>query len=234
MESDRDPMARLDHAAALLRERRLDEALVEYEWLWRNIPARAPSLSGVRVSFMANRMGSLSAASQRARARFGELRDEARAAAESSIDLLSAARFDWLVLNEVLGETARTLAWFDGVDLQGTPVQRLSAFLHRLAPLLIERNRWTDLGRLQPEPLANLRQTYEILAGAIARPHEGAAALREAALASTRHVCRQQVLVLYRSLLAAGRAAEAGLVLDEALLLDDSQEIRALLAGVPS
>lgn len=220
----------MDAAAELLQQGRYDEALEHYQWLWQNVPSAAPGLAGVRVSFMARSMGALATAHPPARARFSELRDRAALAADGDADPLSAARFDWLVLNEILAEPDRTMAWFDGVELQRTPAGRRSAFLHRLTPLLIERHRWADIGRLEPAPMATLARAHEILRGALDQPPAGPAARREAAIASLQTVVRAQVVVLYRGLMAAGRSEDAAMVREEALRRDDSPALRDLLA----
>jgi hypothetical protein len=203
---ERDMMAREGLAHALLGAGLLDDALAEFDWLWRHVEEVDPEMGGVRVSFMAGRIGALCRESLAARLRFRALRDEAEAAARVA-GPSSKARFDWLVLNETLGEEELTLAWIDGV----APAVRASlppAFHHLLLRLLFARERWSDAGPLITDPLGQIEHAY----------------------LSTAASFRAQARAVYRSLRAAGRDAEAAAVKDAALARDRSPAMRAALS----
>ncbi|HEV8167296.1 MAG TPA: thioredoxin family protein, partial [Actinomycetota bacterium] len=150
---DRDMQGRLRVAQALLHARRLDEAASEYVWLWHNIARVEPGMLGVRVSFMAGAIATLVEQHDGARAQFTALRDGAEAqAGRDRAD--RDARFDWLVLNEVLGDDERTVAWFDAVKHDPSQADVVEHAAHRLVPKLEERERWADIGRIYRDPLA--------------------------------------------------------------------------------
>lgn len=236
-----DAKSRMEHAWTLYRSKRFDEALVQYEWLWRNIPAVAPELAGVRVSFMMGYIRDLCRSHAASRLRFRILRDEASQAADRDDDLLSGHRFDWIVLGDLLQEPVDALAWFDQVQpqLADHPDHRaLGKFLHRLAPLLIKKGRWQDLGRLRRDPLGELRQAEELRRMALEMHQKYPPQVKAEADQSVRQLFQQQVFELHRSLLSAGRSSEAESVFGEALRVDDDPDSRVRLevtvAAVPS
>jgi hypothetical protein len=90
--------ARARHAGNLLNAGRLEQALIEYDWLWRHVHLDAPSMAGVRVSFMATEMGHLCRQHPAAQEHFEALRDETEAAAEAQGDESNFdTRLDWMV-----------------------------------------------------------------------------------------------------------------------------------------
>jgi hypothetical protein len=203
---EHDMMAREGRAEALLRAGLLEDALAEFEWLWRHIDEVDPEMSGVRVSFMASRIGDLCRESLAARLRFRVLRDEAEAAARVA-GPGSKARLDWIVLNEELGEEDMTLMWLAGVEV---PVRASLSpgICFRLIRLLFARERWADAGPLITDPLGELEHAYLITAASF----------------------RAQARAVYRSLRAAGRDAEAAAVKEAALARDGSPAMRTALS----
>ena len=210
-----DAKSRIGIAWQLHRNREYDEALAQYEWLWRNIPTRAPQLGPVRMSFLATHIGQLAEDHPATRRRFNELRAETLKLAEASPEVASPARLEWLVLSEVMGRSGEMLAWFDKhhEQLAEAPDAMLARFLQRLAPVLMSTGRWKALGVLRRDPLGLLRRM---------QPRGAQADLS---------LCRQQAASLYRSLLAASRHDEALAVRHEAVARDHSDELRALLAA---
>jgi hypothetical protein len=159
---ERDMMDRNGLADALLRAGLLEDALAHYDWLWQHMAEVDPEMSGVRVSFMAGKIGELCQQSPPARARFVEHRDAAFAAASTADRPGLQACVDYVVLNHELGDSERTVTWLDGLG----PEQRRAlpdglVDLH-LVPLLLERQRWADAGALIRAPLEELdrRETY--------------------------------------------------------------------------
>jgi hypothetical protein len=223
-----DPQSRMDRAWKSLRTGRFDEALADYEWLWTHIPTDAPDFRGVRVSFLAMYIRQLCELHEPARRRFLQLRDVAAQAADSADDAADV-RFDWMVLNEIIDEGEASLAWFDRTDLSRLPDQRLNRILERLAPRLIKRGRWRDIGVLQRDPLGKVARYHEIMSTGVAHTANAPEEVRTSAAADLRMHWRHQVQVLYRSLLVADRGDLAAAVCQEALRLDDSPELRSLL-----
>ena len=114
---EHDMNGRLMLAKGMLAAGRNDEATDEFEWLWHNIAGVEPGMTGVRLSFMASEIATLIAAHPPARERFTRVRDQTAAALAAGGD--AATRLDWMVLNGLLGEDDRTVAWYDSG--QGRP-----------------------------------------------------------------------------------------------------------------
>lgn len=214
-------------AHAALSAGRLDEALPAFDWLWRHLLDQEPSMVGVRLSFLARAMGELCRLSPQARLHFQQLRDETEAAA--------GGRLDWVVLNEIVDETERTVAWFDGLapnvsaarTVLGEPL--LSRVRGRLLPLLRSRGRFADIAALYPDAEAELRGYHAVLTQAHQRTLERHPEDARDSGEAMAYLFREQAWVLTRSLQAAGRAEEARALADAALELDHTPELRAQL-----
>jgi hypothetical protein len=230
---------RLDGARQLSKAGRHDEATAEFVWLWENIDRVSPGMDGVRVSFMAKDIRELVDKHEPARVRFAEIRDGAASLAD--VDLTTARRrFDWIVLNEILGERERTLAWFDGVKSEERYALVLDRCALRLVDLLEERGRFADIGRLYKDPAATLAKQHR---GRLPPPHitaEPDADVPENIRHHMRKVLQmildrmpkqviEEAALMVKCLLAAGRSAEAEAVEREARRIDPSEEMRAAL-----
>jgi thioredoxin 1 len=223
IDPENDMSGRLKVAQALLQARRLDEATDEFAWLWHNMVQRQPAMTGVRVSFMASDIATLIARHPGARQRFTAIRGAIQRAAEGGD---SEARGDWVVLNEMLEDDDRTLAWFDAAKADAAQADTLERLATHLVPKLRARRRWADIGGLHRDPLATLARTQEIASEAVAGlPAEMAGELR----AAMTQFFRDEACLLSISLRAAGRANEAAQVEEEARRLDSSDELRTLL-----
>jgi hypothetical protein len=230
---------RLDAAEELSKAGRHDEATTEFVWLWENIDRVEPSMEGVRVSFMANEIRALVDKHDAARARFASIRDQAASLADA--DLTTARlRFDWIVLNEILSEPERTLAWFDGVKGDERYAFVLDRCAFRLLKLLQERGRFGDIGRLYKDPVRTLVKQHRARL-----PPPGITAEPGPDVSDTVRPLMRQMLqmlldqlpkeviedaaLMIKCLLAAGRTAEADAVEREARRIDSSEEMRAAL-----
>jgi hypothetical protein len=155
-------------ASMALADQRYDEATKGYLWLWNNIPgfddAYETGWMGVRRSFLLKPLGSLVSCHPPAHEAFSSLRDASTAGAPA-FDLTDwfGPRVDWLLLNQVLGQEDRTLDWFDSVkaDPRYAPVIEHCARL--LLQPLKESQRWADIGRLFPNPLAALAELHKFV-----------------------------------------------------------------------
>lgn len=220
---------RLRLAGDLLMAERLDEATEEYVWLWENMVRVQPSMAGVRGSFTAGEIARLVAEHDGARERFTALRD---AAGERMKEDPGAHRWldDWIVLNEVLGDEAATLEWWDRIKDSPGNEQIVSRVDFRLVDLLERNDRWADMGRLVRQPmreLANDVQLFEMILSRETprdtRPDAGGGARVDTAtmmrdLAVER--LRTSASRLYASLLAADRESEAAEIAAEAIRVE--------------
>jgi thioredoxin 1 len=225
--------ARHEFARGLMSARRYTEALAEYLWLWNHSLEAEPAWIGVRYSYLLVELTELVGLSEVTRQEFARLRAEAEAKVHAG-DLSDSVLADWFALNQVLGEEERSLAWFDRIKdalPSGLEVSRLEQWLG--APLK-SRQRWADLARLYPDPLAVLdrqvRLTREMLEGLEGEPQalsmpEMLEGMREFAMTSLRELASD----LLRSLDAAGRSAEGDQVVSRARELDSSPEMAEAL-----
>ena len=217
---EKEAHARLEEARRLLEAGMMETATEEYAWLWANIPRAAPSLVGVRVSFMLMDVEELVAEHAPARAWFEHARDRAAASARRASRI--GQRVDWIALNRTLGDEDRTIKWFDRVKLDPRYVDMLDRLAFWLMPGFAARGRWADLGRIVREPLRYIRAAHQPLEFWKESPGAG----REALSAMRAHF-REQCSMLLRCLLAAGRRDAASALQEEACRLDPSAKMKA-------
>jgi hypothetical protein len=215
-------------AQELTRAGRYDEATVEHVWLWEHMLEHEPAMVGVRMSFFASDLQRLVSLHAPARAAIEQMRDQAVPPASGPIDV-DAFR-DWMCLNGVLGEQARSLAWYDELPAANRP--RLGPLLeHDIIRLLIEAERWADAGALYDQPLATIDRGAKMLAHTPGNvPAEMLERFREMKCRSFRNSAAQ----LVRALRAAGRAEEVELVAQRARTVDPSEEMLQALADAKS
>lgn len=221
-----DMQARIGHAREMVEKGRRDEAAAEYEWLWKNMLAHSPSMYGVRLSFMAGDMKRLAAADEGAKARFTKLRDEAGAALRAE-KVTADQAIDWVALNGIIQDENATLEWFDRVKDQPRWRTILGYVERPVCELLIERERWADLGMLVGDPVASLRMEHQILEQV--RASVGGGEFQD----DTRQQIRRQqderfltrTAQVYGGLLAAGRNKEAAAYATQARTIDSSPEM---------
>jgi thiol-disulfide isomerase/thioredoxin len=211
--------ARLDLARMLVEDKKYEEAAEHYVWLWNNMLRFSPSMSGVRVSFMVGDMGRLLEHYEAARPKFTALRDaEALKLADPKG---KGDRGDWIVLNEMLGEDARTLEWFDATkDDRKARTDAYAQAGYTLEGLLLRHDRWADFGRLFPAPVQKVK---ELVARRRMNLRIEDAGEDEWA---NKHF-REEIAQLYAGMLAADRGAQAARVLQEAEKEDASPELKA-------
>jgi thioredoxin 1 len=181
-------------APKLLADKQYDDALLDYTWLWTEN----------RDGKLVDEIRQLVAEHSASRTTFTELRDAATPAPEAPIGDV----FEWITLNQIIGDSDASVRWYDEnrVDL---PPSRAVAQLVEVAvlPLLISRSRWRDAGVGLADPVATFQRMVK-------------------AKAPAREVAGNLVRALY----AAGREERANDVEFEAEAADPSPEMAAVLA----
>ncbi|MFN0011888.1 MAG: thioredoxin family protein [Phycisphaerales bacterium] len=216
-------------AVELSRGKKYDEATEQYVWLWKHMLETAPAMVGVRSSFMAGEMKTLAARHAPAKAAFAALRDEAEADLNGP-DKGRQTLSDWVVLNDVLADEARTLAWFDRVKGTADGRARVALVSHNLDRLLEKHERWADMGMVVTDPLARLRQHHGMLETTKRLENDPRFKDRAEQMGELhRKMFRDSAAKLYASLLAAQREADATAVGAEAVRLDDTGAMRVAL-----
>jgi thiol-disulfide isomerase/thioredoxin len=188
-----DLHARFTYANALASAGRLDDASKELLWLWEHALEIEPAWVGVRHSYLLGGLAELSRMHPPTRVELQRLRDAAEA----------GNRRDWLSLNQALGDIDRSLAWFDQVKLTMKP-DELGGLQNAFEEPLVERERWTDLALLFPDPVAAFEQRRQLSAQMMndSIPEEMREQLREYIATSL----RERVEMLVRAHTAAGHA----------------------------
>jgi len=205
---------RLSKARQLFFAHQNAEALEEYIWLWSNIGKGHSSLADLRVSLLPVEMKQLCKAHSTARQRFSAMRDAAEQARN---------RQDWIILNGILDDNARTLTWFDKAKID--PNQRIDIERHAalLEPILSSNSRWSDAAKfLYPDPLAKINDYYK-------RAQDMKKPRADTEVAADFDPFPSMVLLLYGAYIGAGREAEAQKIESECLRLDDTSTMREAL-----
>jgi len=228
-EDGSDVDGRFELARALFATGKLDEAASEFVWLWEHMAELKPEMAGVRLSFMAGDIETLVAKSESARSRFREIRARTAIEAEAEADPAGEARFDWIVLNEMLGEPDATLVWFDQIATTRTDKLGLENLAHRLIPLLLSRDRWADAGRLIDDGVETLvRQHDHLISDEF--PPDLDEVVKNQIKEMGRDSFRQTAAEIRQMLIAGNRMEEAAAVERNALSLDPSEEMKEWLA----
>jgi hypothetical protein len=211
---------------------RSDEASTELLWLWNHCLDIDEAWIGVRYSFLLQQLQLLAGRHEPTRRELQRLRDEAEAGvraksiSERSID-------DWLALNQMLGDSARSLAWFDEIKTAfpaGFDPRHLQQWL---GDTLKENGRWADVALLYPNPLGELQRQREQLEAISHPPADLAdkfpAGMHEQVLVYARESFREKASDLVHALRAAKRHGDAASVKEEALRFDSSEAMREAL-----
>ncbi len=143
---------RLNRARTLFEQGDHEEAAEEFLWLWNNMVKQEPAMRGVRRSLMAADMTNLAAASRIAKTAFRAQRNKT----EEELDEDHDALLDWIVLNRVVADEQKTLAWVDRQLPTDDGRHRVvrSAFL--LDDVLERHGRWDALASIWPDPAARV------------------------------------------------------------------------------
>jgi len=226
-----DGYLRDSSAEMALNDHRYDEATEAYVWLWNNSPGfedYETGWMGRRESFMVRTFASLVSNYPPAHKAFSAIRDASSAAA-ATFDLTDwfGPRVDWLVLNQVLSQQDRTLQWFDSVKADSRYAQLIEHCAILLLELLKAERRWSDIGRLYTDPLAALAQLHELVT--LGSPQDQTS--NYSRVLAERF--REEVVVLYAGLRAAGRKSDASAVREKAIRLDPSDEMKRALEQAP-
>lgn len=127
---------------------RLDASFDVLEMLWTTLPERMPSERAIRFNRVAYDMAVLARADESVTARVQQLRDALDQYREDHAQL-----DEWIVLNRVLLDDDRTIAWYD----EAIQTAQGKAMVAHAAPvlfgMLVERERWAEAGKLIDDPL---------------------------------------------------------------------------------
>ena len=233
-----DVRARMNLARTLAMKGDYAKATDEYVWLWEHMLEHDQAMVGVRGSFMAGDMERLASKDAGARKRFGELRDATR-------ERLRASKVAWedvgdfISLNKIVSEENATLAWFDEVKGESRWAPLLRRSLSSLRDVLVEHDRWADIGQLLGNAADDFAQMWSIRMDDRFAPGSMDEATKKQLREYSLRSLRDQAGHDYASLLAAKRDEDAAKLAAKAVELDPHPAMykglvgTALLAGVP-
>lgn len=194
------------------------EALEDFAWLWENLEKAGPDLAQMKTTMIAFEVKRLCVSYPPAKAKFGAIRDAAEKAGN---------RRDWLIINDMLGENARTLAWFDKV--KGDPEQKeaIEKNYDQLERILFNESRWTDAAKyLYVDPVARVNDCYKS-AQEMKKPRDA-----HTEVSQNFDPFPNMVLLLYGTYVGAGLDADAQRIADTCLKLDDTKAMRDGLSNM--
>lgn len=215
--SDENVWARISKAREVQNAGKNDEALTEYVWLWGHVSGDGEGLAEVRNSLLPFEIKRLCAAHPAAKLKFAEIRDAAEKAGN---------REDWITLNTILDDNARTLAWFDKIKVDPKQRDTINKNSARLETILFSKNRWADaVNFMYPDPMAKLKEIYK-------RAEDMKKPRPDTEVSKDFDPFPSMVLLLYGSYIGAGKEAEAKKIEDECLRLNDTPAMRTGLSNM--
>jgi len=221
-----DVIAQYQLAGDYLENKEYESATDEYLWLWEHMIGFRPSMVGVRGSYMANDIKGLIADYPPARELFVVIRDETEQRLKQSPDWDDLG--DWIVLNEMLGDDDRTLAWFDRIKQDPQRLAAAQRVAYRLDQTLRKHERWHDLGIVYADPLEYVQGRAKILEPVPSLSEEQN---RERAPVVLR-ILIENAAQTYAGCLAAGRDTEAQSIADYLPTVVDPDTVRLVMINM--
>lgn len=203
--------ARRKYSRALLDKGDFAKAGPQYVWLWKNLP-KDPAVKAGRLMSLAGEIVLLIRRDAATKEKFLQIRDES----ENS-DLI-----DFIILNEILDDTGRSLSWFDKAKILPEKQEEIRKVNFLLEKLLLRNDRYADICILYPDPVAELkerRQSAEKFMEIMEKQHGKAPP----------DPLPKDIAVLYASLLAAKKESEARKFAAECLKVRNTNEMKQQL-----
>lgn len=212
-----DIWSQMSKARQLQSAGKNSEALSEYLALWSSISNANDQLASTRISLIPSEIKRIVNNYPEGKPQIAERRDAAEKADN---------RFDWILLNGVLDDNQKTLAWFDKAKLDPTQQDSLRTYTTLLEPVLWSNMRWADSAKyLYPDPLKRVSEFYE-------RAQDMKKPRPDTEFAKDFDPFPNMVLLLYGAYVGANRDEDAKKIADECLRLDDTQAMRDVLKNM--
>lgn len=193
--------------------------------LWKNMAEDDPATVGVRRSFFAGDIERAAAAHAPTRDAFITIRDQNEASLKSAPDYETL--MDWIVLNRSLGQTDKTLEWFDRVKTTDNGLVTINRLAFLIEPLIKARGSIRDFSTITPNPINQIRASIidAKRADTMAAQNPDRASYSTFVWTNT----REHAGLLHAALILDARADVAALYRDEAIKLDDTPAMRIAL-----
>ncbi|MGD9681371.1 MAG: thioredoxin family protein [Candidatus Obscuribacterales bacterium] len=194
------------------------EALEDFVWLWENMEKAGPDLAQMKTSMIAYEVKTLCVTYPPAKVKFGEIRDAAEKAGN---------RRDWLIINDMIGDNARTLAWFDRVKADPKQKEVIEKNYDQLERILFNASRWNDAAKyLYVDPVARVNDCFKT-AQDMKKPRD-----EHTEVSPDFDPFPSMVLLLYGTYVGAGLDSDAQRIADTCLKLDDTKAMRDGLSNM--
>lgn len=220
-------MDQLEAARAARESGKFDKSLADLLRMWKGQASAEPKRARFMRMTIAEEMKPLVERHAPAREAIGAERDRLDAVlktTEKTFDDLDG----WLVLNTVLGDDARTLAWYDRIKSGADVEPTLEKARIHLQPALERAERWDDIVRLTPDTMASLKFVFEMCRD-MPLPERTDEQTRARLIAGHKDLFRYKAAGLYVGLLMLARDDEAGRLAAETIRLDDTPATRIAL-----
>ncbi len=217
----------LQAARAARESGKFDKALADLLRMWKSAPEMLNPTPREARGLVAEELGALIGQHAPAREQVVAERDRLEATLKSptrTFDDLDS----WLVLNGVLNDDSRTLAWFDRI--KGDPDSRetiMQSTVH-LRPVLERAERWGDILPLIPDVGADVRRAFEVCR-TMPVPERLDDATKTKMVAQHKNLFRYKAAGLYTGLLMLGRDDDAAKLAAMTIGLDDTPATRIAL-----
>lgn len=206
---------RISGARQMMMSQNHAEALEQYIWLWNNLDKDDSTFGDIRMRMLPVEVKQLCATYPAAKTKWSELRDAADKADNRS---------DWIIMNGILNDNARTLAWFDKAKAdpkQHATITKNGALLEQT---LFQNCRWADAANfLYPNPLAKIGEYYK-QSEKLKKPGP------DTEVAKDFDPFPSMIMLVYGAYIGANKEPEAQKIADECLRLDDTPGMRSTLS----
>lgn len=193
------------------------EALTDLLWLWKNAEGGEGPLKMMRFSLLPASMHKLLSVYPEAKPKLEELRDSAEK---------SGKRNEWAILNGVLGDDAKTLAWFDKAKLDPAGRAEIEKSEKALAPVIFSSQRYADAAQfLYPDAIAKVNEQYK-RCQKLKNPGP------DTEVAKDFNPFPNSIVLVYAAYLGAGRADDVAKIKAECIKLDASPQMKEVLEKI--
>lgn len=202
-----------DHAIGVLRE------------IWSPANADDSLRMGGAATMMYGALDTLRRDYPDSKAAMTEIRDTIEKRLKSGKKSTMGDLSDWIVLNEMLSDDARSLAWFDRIKGQEGSERTFSPVLHNVLALLERNERFADIPAVIPNAPEWATKRHARISKGVDQLNRSSPGLGDTQL----RAFEWQAARIYAGYLAAQRLEEADRLAAELLRLRDTQTMRMAL-----
>ena len=204
----------MSKARNAMLEKKNAQAQEKYLSLWNELNDEVPVTRDLRRKVLPVEVMQLIAQYPEAKPEWVALRDKAEK---------ENKRTDWLILNGMLQDNAKIVAWFDKAKTDPTQRKTIEELGPYLEHALFAGSRWADAcDYLYPRPLEKI-QEYNKVAERMKHPGP------DTEVSKDLDPLPSMVLLIYGAYVGAGRDADAKKIYDECVRLDNTDTMRQAL-----